>query len=267
MQVVIAESAQEVAQLGTDHISKLIAKKQNAVLGLATGSTPIAIYQQLISRHQQGLLSFKQTHSFNLDEYIGIDGEHHQSYRHFMNRQLFNHIDIDINNTHIPDGMADPAQEAERYEALIDDLGGIDLQLLGLGSNGHIGFNEPCSSLGSKTRIKTLTPETLRDNQRFFADNEFQPTLAITMGIGTILEARKALLLATGNAKAEAVRLMVEGPLSASCPASALQMHPHAVVIVDPEAGALLTHHEYYQRVRTETDQLAVATSAMDQIR
>ncbi|OMH33887.1 glucosamine-6-phosphate deaminase [Motiliproteus sp. MSK22-1] len=258
MQVVIAESAQEVAQLGADHICRLIKNKPAAVLGLATGSTPIALYQELISRFQHGILSFSQVRSFNLDEYVGLEPDHPQSYRHFMNHQLFKHININLQNTHLPDGTGDPVLQAERYEAQIREAGGIDLQVLGLGRNGHIGFNEPCSSLGSATRIKTLTPETLRDNSRFFSSDEFQPTLAITMGIGTIHRARKALLLATGKAKAEAVKQMVEGPLSASCPASALQMHPHAVVVVDPEAGALLTHHDYYHRVRAETDLLAM---------
>ena len=258
MQVVIAKSAQEVAQLGADHICRLIANKPKAVLGLATGSTPISLYQELITRYQQGSLSFSQVSSFNLDEYVGLDQDHPQSYRYFMNHQLFDHIDIDILKTHLPNGIGDPVLQAEHYEAQIREAGGIDLQVLGLGGNGHIGFNEPCSSLGSATRIKTLTPETLRDNSRFFSSDEFQPTLAITMGIGTIHQARKALLLATGKTKAEAVKRMVEGPLSASCPASALQMHPHAVVIVDPDAGALLTHHDYYHRVRAETDLLAM---------
>jgi glucosamine-6-phosphate deaminase len=173
-----------------------------------------------------------------------------------MNRYLFDQIDILPANTQVPDGMADPEAAGDAYEAQIEVAGGIDLQVLGIGRNGHIGFNEPSSSLGSRTRIKTLAPQTIRDNSRFFEAGEFQPRLAITMGIGTILRSRKALLLATGEAKADAVHAMVEGPVTASCPASALQLHPCAVVIVDRAAGARLEHGEYYQRVRQETELL-----------
>lgn len=257
MQVIIADSAAEVAELGAAHVSQTLERKPNAVLGLATGSTPIALYQALIARFLRKEITFRDVHTFNLDEYIGLSPDHPQSYRYFMNQQLFTHIDIELKNTHVPDGMKEPYQAAEDYEALINQQGGIDLQVLGIGRNGHIGFNEPSSSLGSLTRIKTLTPDTLHDNSRFFGPDEFQPTLALTMGIGTILNARKVLLLATGSSKADAVKQMVEGPLSASCPASALQMHRHAVIIVDQEAGAKLEHHAYYQRVRTETELLA----------
>jgi len=258
MQVIVVDTAQDVAMLGADHICRLLSKKDNAVLGLATGSTPIALYQELIERYRRKEVMFRSAHSFNLDEYVGIAAEHLQSYRFFMNQQLFEHIDIQLKNTHVPDGMIDPIQAADDYEALINAAGGIDLQVLGIGRNGHIGFNEPSSSLGSLTRIKTLTPDTIRDNSRFFSADEFQPRLAITMGIGTILRAKKALLLATGASKADAIQAMVEGPLSASCPASALQLHANAVVIVDKEAGAKLVNHEYYHWVRAETDQLIV---------
>lgn len=257
MQVIIAESAQEVAQLGADQICRLLRENASAVLGLATGSTPIALYQELIERYRRKELTFASAKTFNLDEYVGLEPGHRQSYRYFMNQQLFDFVDIPPQNTQVPNGMADPALAADHYEALIRNSGGIDLQVLGLGRNGHIGFNEPSSSLGSLTRIKTLTPDTIRDNSRFFNADEFQPRLAITMGIGTILRARKALLLATGTSKADAVKAMVEGPLSASCPASALQLHANAVVIVDKDAGSKLEHHEYYHWVRAETDLLA----------
>ncbi len=255
MQVIIVDSPDDVARLGAEQVSVLVQAKPCAVLGLATGSTPIALYEELIRRYRCGSLSFASAHSFNLDEYVGLAPAHPQSYRYFMNRYLFTHIDIPLDHTQVPDGMADPLIVADAYEALIEAAGGIDLQVLGIGRNGHIGFNEPGSSLGSRTRIKTLAPQTLADNSRFFAAGEFQPGLAITMGIGTILRSRKALLLATGDTKAVAVQAMVEGPVTASCPASALQLHPCAVVIVDRAAGARLQHLEYYQRVRQETDQ------------
>ncbi|MFC6673227.1 glucosamine-6-phosphate deaminase [Marinobacterium aestuariivivens] len=258
MQVIIAESAQEVATLGADQVAELVQSRVDAVLGLATGSTPIALYRELIRRHRRGDLSFSGVRSFNLDEYLGLGPEHPQSYRYFMNRELFDHIDIQPENTRVPDGLGDAGTVGDEYEALIEAAGGIDLQVLGIGRNGHIGFNEPSSSLGSGTRIKTLSPDTVRDNSRFFGPDEFQPRLAITMGIGTILRARRAMLLATGAAKADAVRAMVEGPLSASCPASALQLHPRALVILDPEAASALEHHDYYHWVRRETDRLAV---------
>ena len=257
MQVVIVNSAQEVASLGARHCLNLITANPRAVLGLATGSTPVALYGELIELQAQGAISFEQCVSFNLDEYIGLDPRHPQSYRYFMNVQLFDHIDIDKNNTYVPDGMSDPQQSAIDYEKEIATAGGIDLQILGVGRNGHIGFNEPSSSLVSRTRIKTLTAGTIADNKRFFTADEFQPSLAITMGIATILESKKILLLATGAAKAKAVRDLVEGPLSASCPASALQMHNNTVVIIDREAACELAHSEYYQQVNLETEQLA----------
>jgi len=257
MQVIIAESGAEVAALGAAQVCQVVGQKEQSVLGLATGSTPIAMYKELISRYHSRKVSFAGVRTFNLDEYIGLEPSHPQSYRYFMNQHLFDHIDIDLQNTHVPDGMSEPQLAADQYERQIEAAGGIDLQVLGIGRNGHIGFNEPSSSLGSLTRIKTLAPGTVEDNSRFFSAGEFQPTLAITMGIGTILNARKVLLLATGESKAEAVHAMVEGPLAASCPASALQMHRNAVVIVDKAAGAKLEHREYYQRVRTETELLA----------
>ncbi|MFC6670515.1 glucosamine-6-phosphate deaminase [Marinobacterium aestuariivivens] len=256
MQVIIAGSPGEVASLAADRIERLLARHKAAVLGLATGSTPIALYQELIARYHRNQLSFREVTTFNLDEYVGLAPEHPQSYRTFMQRQLFDRIDIDPRNTHIPNGQHCPTEEAAAYETRIRSLGGIDLQVLGLGRNGHIGFNEPCSSLHSRTRIKTLAEATVRDNSRFFEPGEFMPKLAITMGIATILEARQILLLATGSAKAEAVRTMVEGPLSASCPASALQQHPNTLVIVDSEAGSQLSQCEYHRRVKIETDRL-----------
>ncbi len=249
MQVIIFDDAQHVATNAAEWVAELINKSPKPVLGLATGSTPISLYQQLVNKHQAGQLSFKNTTSFNLDEYLGIDASNAQSYRHFMNENLFNHVDIDTSKTFLPTCAQgeNPRTQGLKYEEQIKQAGGIDLQILGIGANGHIGFNEPTSSLASRTRIKTLTQQTLSDNSRLFDDNEFQPTLAMTMGIATILDARYVLLMATGESKAKAVKDMVAGPLSAMCPASALQMHENAIVLLDKAAASQLEAQEYYQ--------------------
>ncbi|MCC5451105.1 glucosamine-6-phosphate deaminase [Rheinheimera sp. UJ51] len=254
MQVVILADGAAVADYGAKLFKQQITKKPNSVLGLATGSTPLALYQRLIAAYQAAELSFAQVKTFNLDEYLGLAPEHPQSYRAFMQQQLFAHIDINPEHTHVPLGAAaDPWQACMDYEQLILSAGGIDVQLLGLGRNGHIGFNEPTSSLQSRTRIKTLTAQTIADNARFFKANEYQPHLSITMGIGTILEAKKIMLLATGSAKAPAVQALVEGPLSAVCPASALQLHPQAIIVVDEAAASALQHQAFYRHIAKET--------------
>jgi glucosamine-6-phosphate deaminase len=248
MQIVIFENAQQVAENAAQWVEKLINKKSDAVLGLATGSTPISLYKQLVKKHQADELSFANTTSFNLDEYLGIDENNAQSYRHFMNQNLFDHVDIDKSKTFLPtcNQGENPRVQGLAYEEKIKQAGGIDLQILGIGANGHIGFNEPTSSLGSRTRIKTLTQQTLNDNSRLFADDEFQPTLAMTMGIATILDARYVLLMATGENKASAVKSMIKGPLSAVCPASALQLHENTIVLLDKTAASELEDQEYY---------------------
>jgi len=248
MQVIIFDDAQQVADHAAQWVAELISKKTNPVLGLATGSTPISLYQQLVLKYQAGEISFKNTTSFNLDEYLGIDEENSQSYRHFMNENLFNHVDINKAKTFLPTCSQgeNPREQGLRYEEMINNAGGIDLQILGIGANGHIGFNEPTSSLASRTRIKTLTQQTLSDNSRLFSPDEFQPTLAMTMGIATILDARYVLLMATGENKAKAVKDMVTGALSAVCPASALQMHENAIVVLDKAAASQLDDKEYY---------------------
>lgn len=257
MQVVIKADAAAVAEYGAAIFIKQITQQPASVLGLATGSTPLALYQRLISAYQADTLSFAQVKTFNLDEYLGLAPEHPQSYRYFMQQQLFNHIDIKTENTAVPAGAAaDPLQACQDYEQQILAAGGIDLQLLGLGRNGHIGFNEPSSGLRSRTRIKTLTKETIADNARFFAADEYQPHLSITMGIGTILDARKVVLLATGDSKAAAVKAMIEGPLSASCPASALQLHQHAIVVLDEAAASQLADIDFYRHIEQENEQL-----------
>lgn len=257
MEVIIAESAEQVAERSAELIRLLVERKPNAVLGLATGSTPVALYGKLVALHRSGRLSFRDVTTFNLDEYVGLPPSHPQSYRHFMDEHLFRHVDIDPARTHLPDGMKEnPLEAGPEYEANIRRAGGIDLQILGIGTNGHIGFNEPTSSLGSRTRIKTLTAKTLADNRRFFGEGEFQPALAVTMGIGTILEARKILLLATGKPKANAVRNAAEGPVTSVCPASALQWHPNTTAVVDREAACELEYMDYYRTVQDVQDGL-----------
>lgn len=248
MQVIIFDDAQKVAQNAAEWVAELINKKSNPVLGLATGSTPISLYQELVNKHKAGELSFSTTTSFNLDEYLGIDEKNEQSYRHFMNINLFNHVDIDKSKTFVPtcNNGENPREKGLAYEDKIIQVGGIDLQILGIGANGHIGFNEPTSSLASRTRIKTLTQQTIDDNSRLFTADEFQPTLAMTMGIATILDARYVLLMATGKNKAKSVKDMVTGALSAACPASALQLHENTIVLLDKEAASELEDQEYY---------------------
>lgn len=250
MEVLLLKTPQDVASRGADICCELLKKKPDAVLGLATGSTPVALYEELIRRYKAKKVSFKKVTTFNLDEYVGLKSDHPQSYRHFMNKVFFDHIDINIKNTFIPDGAAkNPRLVGAKYEKKIKSEGGIDLQILGIGRNGHIGFNEPTSSLSSRTRIKTLSEMTFDDNSRFFSKDEPQPELGITMGIATILEAKKILLLATGSQKAEAVATAIEGPLSAMCPASALQLHRSATLLADESAGEKLKLRSYYHWV------------------
>ncbi|WP_462171496.1 glucosamine-6-phosphate deaminase [Pseudoalteromonas xiamenensis] len=257
MQIVILKDASEVARYGADIFTSQLQRKAESVLGLATGSTPVALYQELIKRNQTGMVTFKETTTFNLDEYLGLSGEHPQSYRYFMNEQLFNHIDIDKDRTHVPPGDAkNPVIACQEYEAKIASAGGVDIQLLGIGRNGHIGFNEPSSGLTSRTRVKTLTKATIDDNARFFKEDEYQPHLSITMGIGSILDARKVVLLATGENKAEAVKAMVEGPLTAACPASALQLHKDAVIVIDMAAASQLKDIDFYLHIEAENQKL-----------
>jgi glucosamine-6-phosphate deaminase len=249
MRVVIAGDANTVATTSAQIVSRQLIGQPTSVLGLATGSTSVILYRELVRRYEAGEVCFSRAKSFNLDEYVGINPEHHQSYRHFMQQHLFDHINMDPVATQVPQGLADPQIECTRYEAAIKSAGGIDLQVLGLGANGHIGFNEPTSSLASRTRIKTLTEDTMAANAHFFGAQEQQPSLALTMGIGTIMEARHILLLATGKHKAQAVKAMVEGPVSAMAPASVLQFHTTVTVVLDAEAASLLDAQQYYHWV------------------
>ena len=227
--------------------------RSETVLGLATGGTMPPVYQRLAEAHRRGAVSLAGATCFNLDEYVGLAPDHPCSYRYFVTENLFGPTDFDPARTHLPDGMAaDPVAESARNEALIQSEGPIDLQLLGLGGNGHIGFNEPTSSLGSRTRIKTLTAATRTANRRFFGPGETPPKYAITVGIKTILESRSILLLATIAAKAEAVAAMVEGPLGAHCPATALQLHPAVTVVLDQAAASKLALKDYYFEVHRD---------------
>jgi glucosamine-6-phosphate deaminase len=250
MEVIIESSAECASVLAARMVARLVRSKPAAVLGLATGSTPLALYRELIRMHREEGLDFSRVTTFNLDEYVGLGAGHPASYHHFMRENLFSAINVLPENTHIPDGRAaDVRLECERYEEKIRSAGGIDLQVLGIGSDGHIGFNEPISSLASRTRIKTLTPRTRADNARFFNSAEEVPHHVVTMGIGTIMEAREVVLLGFGASKAEALALAVEGPLSAQVPASVLQLHPNAHVLMDEPAAGRLSRTEYYRYV------------------
>ncbi|MDO5646556.1 glucosamine-6-phosphate deaminase [Paracoccus sp. (in: a-proteobacteria)] len=249
MKVLILPTPEQAVRRAADIVAEAIFSTPKITLGLATGGTMVPLYRELRADYMAGL-SFAGVTSFNLDEYVGLAPDHMASYHYYMRDVLFDHVDIDPANTHLPRGDApDPVAEADRYDAAIRDAGGIDLQLLGIGQNGHIGFNEPTSSMTSRTRIKTLTASTRAANRPYFDTDDQVPRLAITMGVGTISDARHCLLLATGDNKAQAVAQMVEGPLSAACPASILQMHRHATVVLDTAAAAGLRLTDYYEHV------------------
>lgn len=255
MEVIIVKDPAELARTASSIIAEQVRTKPDSVLGLATGSTPEDTYKLLVEAHKAGDLDFSGITTFNLDEYLGLPREHHQSYYYFMHDRLFNHINIKSEKINLPDGMPRNPDEACRlYEEKIHAAGGIDLQLLGVGGDGHIGFNEPASSLSSRTRVKALTEHTIKDNARlFFGGNEAEvPRFSITMGVGTILDARRLLLLASGNHKADVVKALVEGPVTAHVTASALQLHRTAVVIVDEAAAAKLENAGYYRWVQSQ---------------
>ena len=242
MEVIIKEDYEDLSKMAAQIIGRIVRKRPRAVLGLATGGTPVGCYNELVRMHREEGLDFSQIVTFNLDEYVGLSEDHEQSYHRFMWDNLFSHINIVKANVHIPDGNAENLHAAcDEYEMEMDEHGGIDIQLLGIGTNGHIAFNEPGSSLGSRTRIKTLTEHTRQDNSRFFDSLDEVPKYCVTMGIGTILEAGKLLLLANGENKADALVAAVEGPITASVPASAIQLHPDVTVIADKAAASKLT--------------------------
>ncbi len=251
MEIIIKENGEAASEAAARVVARLVREKPNAVLGLATGSTPLVLYRKLIRLHKEDGLDFSQVTTFNLDEYVGLEKEHEQSYHSFMWKNLFSQINIHPEKVHIPDGMADDIPlSCATYEAAIIANGGIDLQVLGIGSDGHIGFNEPTSSFASRTRNKTLTQQTVSDNARFFDGDENKvPHHCITMGIGTIMDARMNLMLAFGEGKAEAVAAMVEGAVTSMMPASILQHHPAAKVFIDEPAASELKLSDYYRWV------------------
>lgn len=241
MLVLIEKDYEAMSREAGRRVAELVRRKPDCVLGFATGSTPLGLYEELIRLHRNEGLDFSKVTTFNLDEYVGLPPDHSQSYHAFMWEHLFGQINVDRRFVHIPHGMADDVPGfCEWYERRIETAGGIDLQILGIGANGHIAFNEPSSSLGSRTRIKTLSSTTREDNARFFGSLDEVPVYAITMGVGTIMESRQLLLLASGTGKADAIARTVEGPITAMVPASIVQLHRDAVVIIDRDAGAKL---------------------------
>jgi glucosamine-6-phosphate deaminase len=258
MDVIVLRDGDAVAAEGAALLLQVLRRKSNAVFGLASGHTPLAMYKRLVDESRSAGLSFRGVTTFNLDEYLGLQAGDAQSYRAYMQRELFDHIDIDPGNAFFPEcgAGADPFEVGPSYETLIRSRGGIDLQVLGIGRNGHIGFNEPTSSFKSRTRIKTLTRETILANKRNFDDEAMQPQLAITMGIATIMDAAQIVLLATGRDKATAVCHSVEGPVSAMCPASILQWHEKVTVLLDEEAASELTLRDYYDWVAAQKRKL-----------
>lgn len=249
MEVIIRPTGKRAARLAARLIGAALRSKPALVLGLATGRTMEWVYDELAALHRREGLDFSRCTTFNLDEYIGLPGDHPFSYHEYMRRFLFSRVNVDPGRTHLPDGMAaDLDAECARYEELIRLSGGIDLQLLGIGADGHIGFNEPLSALRSRTRQKALTPSTIRQNAPLCGgDPAKMPRRALTMGVGTILEARECLMLVTGAAKAEILARAVEGPITAMVTGSALQLHPRCRVIVDEAAAARLQGQEYYR--------------------
>lgn len=241
MNVLVCETREQAGRVAADVISSLVSETPDCTLGLATGTTPIGLYDALVADYEQGSISFAQVKSFNLDEYRGLAGDHSQSYRYFMRTHLFDRVNIDQAHTHLPDGAnPDGAAECEAYERAIEEAGGVDLQLLGIGHNGHIGFNEPADDFPVTTHVVDLTDDTIQANSRLFDSPDDVPRQAYTMGIGTIMKAREILLVATGSSKAEIVKEALFGPVRPQVPASVLQLHPNVTVVLDQEAASCL---------------------------
>lgn len=248
METVILNGSKAIGKLAADAIEALVLRKPDAVLGLATGSSPLPVYDELAGRHESAGLDFSKARAFLLDEYVGLPAGHPESYHQVIRREFTDRAGIDPGNVYGPDGgAADIPQACLSYEESIRAAGGIDLQILGIGTDGHIGFNEPGSSFASRTRIKSLLEQTRRDNARFFNGLAGVPHHVLTQGLGTIMEARHVVVVATGAQKARAVRDFVEGPVSAICPASVLQFHPHATVLLDEAAASALKLADFYR--------------------
>jgi glucosamine-6-phosphate deaminase len=239
MKVVVGTN-EEISRLIAEEFVKQVNAKPNSVLGLATGTSPLQVYANLIKANKEGRVSFKNVSTFNLDEYIGLEGTHNQSYRYFMNENLFNHIDINIDNTHVLKGVGDYLAYANQYDELIRQAGGIDLQILGIGSDGHIAFNEPGTPFDSLTHVAELAQSTIVDNSRLFNDISEVPTKAVTMGLKSIMNARKIVLIATGKNKAQAIYNLLRGPKTEEVPCSILQDHKDCTIYVDEAAYSLV---------------------------
>lgn len=265
MEVIVTKDRKELAEVAASIIREQMLRKPNSVLGLATGSTPEETYARLVRYHKEEGLDFSKITTFNLDEYVGLPPSHDQSYHYFMHDRLFNHVNINEENVHVPSGMApDPQAFCEWYEDEMEKAGGVDLQLLGIGGDGHIAFNEPGSSLASRTRVKTLTEGTIKDNADLFfgkGQEHLVPKFAITMGVGTVLEAKKLLLIAFGKKKAKIVKAFVEGPVTSMVTASVLQLHPDAIVVIDEEAASELENKDYYKWVYSKKPEFNEITS------
>jgi len=250
MEVIIQPDDEAAASLVSRIVARELRANPHLVLGLATGQTMERVYRRLVVMHREEKLDFSLCRTFNLDEYVGLSPTDANSYRRYMDEHLFKHVNVDPRNTHLPDGLAPNLDaECQKYEALITRFGGIDLQLLGIGKAGHIGFNEPLSALRSRTRVKALTPATLKQNAHFFGGEEHMPRRAITMGVGTILECRHCVLLATGPSKAGVIAQAVEGPITSMISATTLQLHPRCTVVVDEAAAVNLVEQDYYRWV------------------
>ncbi len=253
MDIVICKTYDEMSAKAARVVAGAVRAEPRAVLGFATGSSPLGLYKELIRMHRKEGLDFSKVTTFNLDEYYGLDGDHPQSYRRFMNTNLFDHINVRKPKTNVPCGTAaDWRKSCADYEKKIVKAGGIDVQVLGIGSDGHVAFNEPGSSLGSRTRRVTLTEQTIADNARFFAKSKDVPRHAISMGVGTILEARTCVMVVNGANKAEALAAAVEGPVTSMITASALQLHPDTIVFCDEPAAAGLKMRKYYEWIQKE---------------
>ncbi len=248
MEIVIQPNAEAATNLVARVIGNELRQNPRLVMGLATGRTMESVYARLVRMHREDGLDFSGCRTFNLDEYVGLPGSHRNSYRHYMNHNLFLNVNVDLQNTHLPNGTAaDIEAECTDYEKQVAQCGGIDLQLLGVGLAGHLGFNEPVSSLRSRTRVKVLSPVTRAQNATLFLPPDEMPRRAITMGVGTILDARRCLLLATGEDKAEIVARMIEGPVTSMLSATALQFHPSCMVVLDEAAAGRLQETDYYR--------------------
>lgn len=245
VKVLVCKDYETLSKKAAGILAGIVNVKPTAILGLATGSSPVGTYKELIKLYENGLLDFSQVRTYNLDEYYPLEPTNDQSYHFFMNDNLFDHVNIDKNNVHVPDGNAADMNEAcESYEKMLNEIGGVDIQVLGIGGNGHIGFNEPCDTFVGPTHVVELTESTIQANSRFFEKIEDVPTKAISMGIGSIMKAKKILLVANGAGKADAIAKTLEGPITPNVPASVLQLHPDVTIIIDEAAAANLKEYK-----------------------